>query len=129
MIPRLLFLLICLAARAVAAETLTLAGELTNTTGDVSAAATLVLTVDGETVTAQLKTSAPLSGTGKLEGRMRGGWCELRGRLDKGLTLQLRGVLNGQDFRGTYIAAVPDSLLQYGKFQLARKPATPAKKM
>jgi adhesin HecA-like repeat protein len=124
---RLFFLLLSLAAHATAAETITLTGELTNTTGGVSAAATLVLTVDGETVTAQLKTSAPLSGTGKMAGQMRGGWCELHGRLEDGLTLKLRGVLNDRDFRGTYIAAVPSSLLQYGKFQLAREPATTAK--
>jgi hypothetical protein len=39
--------------------------------------------------------------------------------LEEGVTLQLRGVQNAKDFRGTYIAAVPDSLLQYGKFELA----------
>lgn len=100
-------------------RTVTLVGSLTNTTVDVSADATLVLTIDGENLTAQLKTEQPLSGTGTLEGRILGGWCDLHGQLEEGVTLQLRGVLNAKDFRGTYIAAVPDSLLQYGKFELA----------
>jgi len=102
-----------------APRTVTLVGSLTNTTVDVSADATLVLTIDGENLTAQLKTEQPLSGTGTLEGRILGGWCDLHGQLEEGVTLQLRGVLNAKDFRGTYIAAVPDSLLQYGKFELA----------
>lgn len=103
-----------------APHTITLSGTLTNTTVEVSAPATLELMIDGEKLTAKLKTEQPLSGTGTLEGRILGGWCDLHGQLDKGVTLQLRGVLNAKDFRGTYLAAVPDSLLQYGKFELAR---------
>ncbi len=128
--PLFFILLLCLAAaRALAAtETVRLAGKITNTTGEVSAPATLVLTLDGEKVTAELVTSPPLAGSGSLEGRYIGGWCELHGKLSDGITLQLRGVLNPRDFRGTYIAAVPDSLIQYGKFQLAREAVAPSAK-
>jgi len=103
-----------------APRTITLAGTLTNTTEEVSADATLVLTIEGEKLTVRLKTEPPLSGTGTLEGRILGGWCDLHGQLDEGVVLQLRGVLNAKDFRGTYLAAVPGSLLQYGKFELVQ---------
>lgn len=123
--PLALFLCLSLAAfaagAAAAPQTIRLSGELTNTTGDVSAPAELVLTIDGEKVTAQLRTSPPLTGSGTLTGELHGGWCQLAGKLDEGFAFQLRGVLNAQDLRGTYIAAVPGSLLQYGKFQLARE--------
>lgn len=122
-----LLLLAGFAAAALAApETVRLTGTLTNTTAEVTAPATLELTLDGETITARLKTELPLSGTGTLTGRSLGGWCDLAGKLDEGITLQLRGVLNTRDFRGTYIAAVPGSLIQYGKFQLTRETPPPA---
>jgi hypothetical protein len=122
-----LVLLLCLAARAFAApETIRLAGEITNTTGEVTAPATLVITIDGEKISGELLTSPPLSGSGKLTGRFIGGWCELHGKLSEGITIQFRGVLNPRDFRGTYIAAVPNALIQYGKFQLAREATAPA---
>lgn len=104
-----------------AARTLALHGTITNTTADISANARLVLTIDGESVTAVLKTEAPLSGSGQLTGRLRNGWLELAGKVDEGFQLHLRGALNHRDFRGTYIAAVPDTPVQYGKFQLAVK--------
>lgn len=122
---KMLSLLVCLFLTASAAfaapQVVTLAGTLTNTTEEVSATATLVLTINGEKITAQLKTEKPLNGTGALEGRLLGGWCELSGKLAEGITVQFRGVINAKDFRGTYIAVTPGSLLQYGKFELARK--------
>lgn len=107
----------CFAA-APATRTLSLAGTLTNTTADVTGPATLELALQGETATATLKASAPLVGNGKLTGNFRQGWLELRGRLDEGFDIQLRGALNARDYRGTYIAAVPGTPVQYGKFEL-----------
>lgn len=126
-----LFLLLALLGTthaSAAPQTIRLSGELTNTTGDVSAPVELVLTIDGEKVIAQLRTSPPLTGSGTLTGELRGGWCQLAGKLNEGFAIQLRGVINAQDFRGTYIAAVPGSLLQYGKFQLARESVAPKQK-
>ncbi len=100
------------------ARTLTLAGLLTNTTADASGNARLTLAIEGNNVTATLKTEPPLIGSGKLEGTFRNGWLELSGKLDEGFTLQFRGALNARDYRGTYIAAVPGTPVQYGKFQL-----------
>jgi hypothetical protein len=97
---------------------LALAGTVTNTTGDVAATARLTLTITGEGVTARLATEKPLSGSGELRGTLRQGWLELNGKLDEGFTIQFRGVLNSRDYRGTYIAGVPGTPVQYGKFQL-----------
>lgn len=118
------------AASALAApRTLLLTGTATNTTADVTAPMTLTLVIDGEAVTATLRTDPPLSGSGTLTGRLIGGWCELRGKLDEGFEIEFRGALNARDFRGTYVAAVPGQLVQYGKFQLAPPAAaTPPKK-
>lgn len=90
----------------------------------------LTLVITGEKVVAQLKTDAPLSGTGELTGRCVGGWCELIGKLPDNLTLKFRGVMNAHDFRGLYLAAIPGQPIQYGTFQLtsASAPATPAPK-
>lgn len=107
------------APSAPAARTLNLYGPLTNTTADAAAKARLVLTITGENVAAILTTEAPLSGSGKLAGHFRNGWCELAGRVNEGFQLQFRGALNDRDFRGTYTAAVAGSPVQYGKFQLA----------
>jgi hypothetical protein len=104
-------------------RTLTLAGPITNTTGEITAQAQLVLTIDGEQVTAEIKTEAPLSGSGPMTGRLLGAWCELQGQLSDHVRIVLRGVLNEKDLRGTYIAVVPDSLLQYGKFQFTVVPS------
>jgi hypothetical protein len=100
-------------------RTLVLYGAATNTTAEATANVQLVLAIDGEKVTAQMKTEAPLVGTGKLEGRMLGSWLELSGTLEEGFQIQFRGVLNERDFRGTYLAAVPGEPVQYGKFRLA----------
>lgn len=119
---RLFLLFVCSVGAVIAApRVITLKGELTNTTGDVSAAAQLVLTVEGENVVAKLVTAAPLTGTGELHGVLEDGWCHLRGVLEQGITMRLRGGLNERDFRGTYLAAVPGELLQYGRFRLVRK--------
>jgi hypothetical protein len=104
-------------------RTLTLAGPATNTTVAVTAVMHLTLVLDGEKAAAELKTDAPLTGSGPLKGRFIGGWCELEGRLAEGFTIKIRGVLNARDFRGTYLAAVPGTPLQYGKFNLAVQPA------
>ena len=107
-----------LRAATAPARTVELAGTATNTTADVSAAMHLTLVITGENVTAQLRTEAPLSGSGKLTGRFVGGWCELEGQLAEGFAFKLHGVLNARDFRGLYLAAVPGVPLQYGKFLL-----------
>ena len=104
---------------AVASRTMSLYGDITNTTVDASSKARLTLSIEGENVVAILKTEPPLSGSGRLEGKFRNGWCELSGKTEQGFQLQFRGVLNAQDFRGTYLAAVPGEPIQYGKFQLA----------
>lgn len=118
--PTLLFALAAflLMGAAPAPRLLALAGTLTNTTADASGETTIALTLSEETATATITTSPPLVGTGKLEGKFRQGWLELSGKLDEGFTLQLRGALNSQNYRGTYIAAVPGSPVQYGKFDL-----------
>ena len=126
MLPRLLLLLGLLLATASAAERLTLAGTATNTTGGVSAPMHLDLVIDGEKVTATLRTDAPLSGSGELTGRLAGGWLELQGQVAEGFRLKFRGALNARDCRGTYVAAVPGQLVQYGRFQLARRPPATA---
>ena len=109
-------------------RTLVLMGTATNTTVEVAAVMHLSLVINGEQATAVLKTDAPLSGSGPLRGRFIGGWCELEGQLAEGFTIKIRGVLNARDFRGTYVAAVPGTPLQYGKFSLAVQPAPPATK-
>lgn len=119
---RLFFLLLSITTAALAApQIITLEGELTNTTAGVTAPARLVLSVEGEAVTAKLVTDAPLTGTGELSGVIESGWCQLRGTLEQGVTLRLRGGLNERDFRGTYLAATQGELLQYGRFQFVRK--------
>ncbi len=101
-------------------RTLVLHGPVTNTTEDgATANVSMTLTVDGEKVTGEMRTEPPLVGTGKLEGRMVGAWCEVGGEMAEGYRIQFRGVVNGKDFRGTYVAAVPGEPVQYGKFQLA----------
>lgn len=115
---------LCAAALAAAPRTLVLYGPVTNTTGDdVTANVRLVLTIEGENVSGEMKTEAPLVGTGKVQGRMIGAWCELRGKMEEGFDIAFRGAVNDTDFRGTYIAAVPGEPVQYGKFQLMRETA------
>ena len=113
---------VCAAALAAAPRTLVLYGPVTNTTGDdVTANVRLVLTIEGESVTGEMKTEPPLMGTGKIQGRMVGAWCELKGKMEEGFDIVFRGAVNDKDFRGTYIAAVPGEPVQYGKFQLMRE--------
>ncbi len=121
-------LLMVWAAALAAAETRTLVmhGPVTNTTGDdVTANVLVVLTVEGEKVTGEMKTEPPLAGTGKVEGRMLGAWCEFSGEMQEGFRIAFRGAVNAKDFRGTYVAAVPGEPVQYGNFQL--KVQAPAK--
>lgn len=106
-------------------RTLQFDGPATNTTAEVTATMHLTLVITGEKVTAQLKTDAPLSGTGELTGRCVGGWCELIGKLPDNLTLKFRGVMNDRDFRGLYLAAIPGQPIQYGNFQLTPVPTAP----
>ncbi len=127
MIRRLfaLLLLVCapLAAAPAPARTVELSGQARNTTAGLAAPMQLTLVITGEKVTTRLRTAAPLTGTGELTGRFVGGWCELEGRLDGGLLVRFRGVLNAQNLRGLYLATVPNTPLQYGKFNLAIQPA------
>jgi hypothetical protein len=117
----LIFSAIARVACAAEPRTLVLFGPATNMTAEATANVQLMLRVDGEKVTAEMKTEAPLVGTGKLEGRKLGSWLELSGTLKEGFQIQFHGVLNERDFRGTYLAAVPGEPVQYGKFRLAVK--------
>ncbi len=128
-VSAILFLLAGLAGalRAAEPEVRVFYGLATNTTAEASANVLLVLAIDGEKVVGQMQTEAPLAGSGRLEGRLIGGWCELKGQLEEGFTIEFRGACNARDFRGTYTAAVPGELLQYGKFQLSLQ--SPAKVM
>lgn len=108
--------LVSLAASASRTQVLT--GTVTNTTVDQAAPARLALTLSGETATAQLTTELPLTGSGQLAGHFRHGWLELSGKVDGKLALHFRGALNARDYRGTYVATLPDKSTQYGKFHL-----------
>src|SRR4051812_13382732 len=101
---KILFLLCLMGLAAIGAEppTMAMSGEVTNTTGDISATAQIKITRDGEKISADLMTAAPLTGTGKLTGRCLDGWCDLSGNLDGDLVIKFRGVLNAHTFRGTY---------------------------
>jgi len=107
------------AAAAPAPRVVSLTGRMVNTTSDVSAPATLELTFEGEKVTAGFKVTAPLVGTGTLAGTFRQGWLELAGKISATATIQLRGVMNALDYRGTYIVGIPGEPVQYGRFELA----------
>jgi hypothetical protein len=114
----ILFLVLLMPALA-DSRTLHLTGTLTNTTVEVVASAQLEITQDGEKLSAQLVTAAPLSGTGTLTGRCLDGWCELSGTLDGGFIAKFRGVLSAREFRGTYVVTVSPGQTQYGRFSFA----------
>jgi hypothetical protein len=97
----------------------TLAGTMVDTTADAFAPATLVLTVEGDRATATLKVAPPLAGEGTLQGSFRQGWIEIAGRISATTTVQLRGVMNALDFRGTYLAGTPGEPVHYGRFEFA----------
>jgi hypothetical protein len=124
----ILLMLWATALAAVETRTLVLHGPVTNTTGDdVTANVLVVLTIEGEKVTGEITTEPPLAGTGKVEGRMLGAWCEFGGEMLEGFRIAFRGAVNAKDFRGTYVATVPGEPVQYGSFQL--KVQAPAKVM
>lgn len=104
-------------------RTIFVEGSITNTTAEIASVARLELVIEGETAKATLRTEPPLSGSGQLVGRMRGGWCELSGKLSEGFVLHLRGAINERDFRGTYTAEIPGSPIQYGKFHFTVRAA------
>lgn len=108
-------------ARGAAPKALALKGSVTNTTGEISAPAELAITRDGEKLVAQLVTKPPLSGTGKMEGVNRDGWCELSGKLGD-FEIRFRGVLSARTFRGTYTAKPDHGQVQYGRFDFAVSP-------
>ncbi|HYD84478.1 MAG TPA: hypothetical protein VEA63_10505 [Opitutus sp.] len=118
----LVILGVALSCFAAGSQAVVFHGLVTNTTAAASANVRLVLTIDGENVSGEMTTEPPLSGAGKLEGRLRGGWCELSGKLNEGFTIQFRGAFNGRDFRGTYVVAVPGEFVQYGKHHLKLHP-------
>lgn len=115
---RILLLLCLLILTAGAAElpTVAMSGEVTNTTGDIKAAAEIKITHDGEKISADLTTAPPLTGTGRLTGRCLDGWCDLSGNLDGGLAIKFRGVINAHSFRGTYTVTPAQGQIQYGHF-------------
>jgi hypothetical protein len=121
-----LFLGTLASASAAPVRTLTLRGPATNITADVTGTLTLALSIDGEKVSATMKTESPLTGSGSLTGRYAGGWCELKGQLVEGFQIQFRGVFNDHDFRGTYLVSRPGEPVQYGKFQLAPSASPPS---
>ncbi len=122
----ILFCLLTFAGVAAEPTPVAMSGEVTNTTGDIKAAARIKITRDGEKLSADLITAPPLTGTGKLNGRCLDGWCDLSGNLDGGLTIKFRGVLNAHSFRGTYIVTPAQGQIQYGHFDFADAPL-PAK--
>ncbi len=121
----LFFIIACapLLAAPAPSRTLTLVGSATNTTTEGKGVMHLTLVLNGTQAKAELKTDAPLSGSGQLKGRFIGGWCELEGKLAEGFTIKIRGLLNRRDLRGTYFVAIPGAALQYGKLSLAVQPA------
>ncbi|MEO6002447.1 MAG: hypothetical protein ABIZ04_11915 [Opitutus sp.] len=109
-------------------RSLVLNGTITNTTIEVSSGMRLHMAIAGETVTATIKTELPLAASGTLRGRWLGGWCTLEGTLKEGFLLRMRGIVNAQDFRGTYVVDVPGSTAQFGRFHLTIQPSTPTAK-
>lgn len=121
-----LFLAAVASATAAPLRVLTLRGTATNITAEATGTFALVLSIEGEKVSATMNSDAPLNGSGRLVGRYVGGWCELKGQLVEGFQFQLRGVFNEHDFRGTYLISRPGEPVQYGKFQLTPELSTPA---
>lgn len=112
----LLFCLLIFTAVAAELPPIAMSGEVTNTTGDIKAAAQIKITRDEENLSVDLSTAPPLTGTGKLTGRCLDGWCDLSGNLDGGLAIKFRGVLNPHSFRGTYTVTPAQGQIQYGHF-------------
>ena len=115
----ILLCLMILAATAAERQTASMSGEVTNTTADIKAPAQIEIFREGGKITATLKTSPPLTGTGQLTGRCLDGWCDLSGKLDGGLVIKFRGVLNAHTFRGTYVVTPDHGPTQYGHFDFA----------
>lgn len=110
------------AATGLAEETtrrVTVEGTIANTTVQIESRTRITLSITGERVTATIATQPPLSGTGTLSGVYQRGWCELKGVVSEGFTITLRGALNAEEFRGTYVAVLGDQRSQHGRFQLA----------
>ncbi|HEY4247940.1 MAG TPA: hypothetical protein VGM64_13890 [Lacunisphaera sp.] len=108
-------------------RTISLAGTVTNTTGNVTAPAQLEITQDGETIRASIVTLPPLTGTGAMTGRCLDGWCELSGDVAEGFSFKFRGVLNADSFRGTYMVTPKQGQTQYGRFNFRLSATRPAK--
>ncbi len=101
-----------------ASTSLTLAGEITNTTHDVTAPVRFELTFADGPITGFLSVDKPLlAGRWPVEGTRRGAWLEIVCRQTPATRLVLRGVLSATDLRGTYIFGGAGELVQYGRFQ------------
>ena len=121
---KIVFLFLAMAALLKAEpRTISLVGTVTNTTGEITAPASLEITQDGDKISAKLVTAPPLSGTGVLTGRCLDGWCDLSGNLDGGFTAKFRGVLNARAFRGTYVVTPKQGQTQYGRFDFSPAPS------
>jgi hypothetical protein len=125
----LLALLVFTAAppAAAAPPPVVLAGQITNTTRDVTAPARFELTFTGDTIGGFLTVEKPLlEGRWPVEGTRRGAWLEIVCRQTPTTRIVFRGVLNATELRGTYIFGGGGELVQYGRFQATAQPAPPS---
>lgn len=114
------------AAAPVAPAPLVLAGQITNTTHDVTAPARFELTFTEDTIGGFLTVEKPLlAGRWPVEGTRRGAWLEIICRQTPTTRVVFRGVLSATELRGTYIFGGGGELVQYGRFQTATQPAQP----
>lgn len=114
------------AAAPAAPTPLVLAGQITNTTHDVTAPARFELTFTGDTIGGFLAVEKPLlEGRWPIEGTRRGAWLEIVCRQTPTSRVVFRGVLSATELRGTYIFGGGGELVQYGRFQATAQPAQP----
>ena len=111
---------------AAAPTPLVLAGQITNTTHDVTASARFELTFTGDTIGGFLAVEKPLlEGRWPVEGTRRGAWIEIVCRQTPTTRIVFRGVLSAPELRGTYLDGGGGELVQYGRFQATVQPAQP----
>jgi hypothetical protein len=125
----LLALLVFTAAppAAAAPPPVVLAGQITNTTRDVTAPARFELTFTGDTIGGFLTVEKPLlEGRWPVEGTRRGAWLEIVCRQTPTTRIVFRGVLSATELRGTYIFGGGGELVQYGRFHATAPPAPPS---
>lgn len=113
-------------ASPAAPTSLVLAGQITNTTHDVTAPGRFELTFTGDTIGGFLAVEKPLlEGRWPVEGTRRGAWIEIVCRQTPTTRIVFRGVLSATELRGTYLYGGGGELVQYGRFQATAQPAQP----